>query len=170
MVIFPYPSTDEVKAHHVYAGPSAIALAEGMKRASLEPAQCYFTSVVKCNSPDPRKKLTEAEHVRCRAEWLIREIKDYDPDLVIVLGQQAFNHVVLPVSPSSTYTNGRIILAASSARPPQKGRMVLGVHFHPSYYLYSGRNLDEFFGTFKKLVSDMRHQLAGERKVNTSGR
>ncbi len=108
-----------------------------------------FTNTVRCRPPE--NKITKRAINYCR-QFAIDEIEQYDPAIVILLGNSPLN-AVLGQSGISSW-NGVII---------EKDDRIYLPLYHPAYVLRNNAVMDEWLGGFNKLSEDTNKKPKFER-------
>lgn len=88
MLIGQNPGSEENKQGRPFVGRSGKYLNEVLIKAGLKRENLYITSVVKCNTLHNRKPTTR--EIRSCLPLLIKQIKQIQPRLVVLMGQVAW--------------------------------------------------------------------------------
>lgn len=88
MVVFDSPTWQEERAGRMMEGDHADILKAAMKEAGINPADGYYTSLVKSKKPSEAKMLTNEQINGC-SEYLKQEIDFLKPPVIIALGSNA---------------------------------------------------------------------------------
>ena len=94
MIIGEQPGNQEDLQGIPFTGPAGHVLLAALKRAGIEPDQCYLTNAVKHFGFEPRgkkriHKRPDASVVTACGHWLQTELQIVDPDIVVYLGATA---------------------------------------------------------------------------------
>jgi DNA polymerase len=132
MFIGQNPGDKEDEAGTSIIGPSGKWLDRILKAICHSRDEVYITNTVKCRTPDNR--LPEAEEIETCAYWLIKEVKEVNPVLVIPLGAVAMQ-AVLCTPPDARITEhaGKV---AKSPLAIFKDRTILPL-LHPQTLAYN---------------------------------
>ncbi len=87
MFIGEAPGRREDETGRPFVGRSGKLLRESMRKAGLDPGDCFITSPIKCRPPKNRKPRKD-ELEACRP-WLEKQIEVVDPSVVVLLGNFA---------------------------------------------------------------------------------
>ena len=87
MVVGEAPGRDEDEGGEPFIGRSGRLLFELLHEVGVERAQCFVTNVVKCRPPANRTPKRE-ELAACRP-WLLQQLDDCAPRVVLALGNSA---------------------------------------------------------------------------------
>ncbi|HEX2493287.1 MAG TPA: UdgX family uracil-DNA binding protein, partial [Steroidobacter sp.] len=151
------PGDQEDIAGRPFVGPAGRMLDRALADAGIDRQSTYVTNAVKHFKFDPplrgkrriHKKPNEMEIAACR-QWLERELRVVDPDVVVVLGASAAR-AVFGRATAIGKNRGRII-PASQARTFANSDILVTVH--PSYLLrVPDEDRDRAYAAF---VADLR--------------
>lgn len=130
------PGDQEDLSGRPFVGPAGRLLDRALEAAGIDRKSTYVTNAVKHFKFEPRgkrrihKKPNELEIAACR-QWLQREIRVVDPDVVVVLGATAASAVFGRATPIGK-NRGRVIPAAQAQTFSNADILVT---VHPSYLL-----------------------------------
>jgi uracil-DNA glycosylase len=155
MLVGEQPGDQEDVAGRPFVGPAGRLLDRALEQAGVDRRSTYVTNAVKHFKFEPRgkrrihKKPNEMEIAACR-QWLERELRAIDPDVVVALGATAAR-AIFGRATAVGRNRGRII-------PPEQARTFTNaailVTVHPSYLL---RVPDEDrSGAFDDFVADLK--------------
>ena len=88
MLIGQNPGAEEDKLGRPFVGRSGKYLDKVLKENGIERSSLFITSVVKCKTPKNRKP-TPQEIENC-LPYLVEQIKDIKPELIVLMGQVAW--------------------------------------------------------------------------------
>ncbi len=88
MIIGQNPGAEEEKQGRPFVGNSGRLLNRALKESSLKREDIYITNVVKFKTPENRKPT--AQEIRDAMPELIAEIKQVKPEIIILLGEVAW--------------------------------------------------------------------------------
>lgn len=92
MFIGQNPGAEDDKGGESFTGPSGKWLDRILKSICYTRDEVYVTNVVKCMTPDNR--LPEADEIRACTYWLIKEVKEVNPSVIIPMGACAMQSVL----------------------------------------------------------------------------
>jgi DNA polymerase len=124
MIVGLQPKEMDVDKESPLNGPSGEVLEFMLQEAGLERSEVYVANVLKCMPPGKRKAM-EGELDICQGIWLKREIKAVDPQVILILGKDAF----MALLPESKHDKWGHLATIKS-----KKRTYLAT-FHPSWFL-----------------------------------
>ncbi len=87
MLVGEAPGQEELARHEPFVGPSGRILNLALKAAGIVRANCYITNSVKCVAWDHKPTPRELEF--CRKAWLVGEIAEVKPNVIVAIGQYA---------------------------------------------------------------------------------
>lgn len=88
MIIGSTPNATDIKHNKPFYSKSGKMLRRELKKYKLED-KCYFTSVIKCKTPNNRPpRLNE---IKVCKRWLFKEIQLYKPKIILLFGIEAIN-------------------------------------------------------------------------------
>lgn len=136
-----------------FVGRSGKLLRETLENVGFElGVDVRFTNVVRCRPPD--NKISKKYIKHCH-EFLLQEIEDYDPNLVLLFGNTPLN-VVLGQSGITTW-NGVIV--------ERDGRTYVPL-FHPAAVLRNPNYADDWFEGFLKAYDSVYEEDNSRRDLS----
>jgi DNA polymerase-3 subunit alpha len=106
MVVSDCPSWQEEKADKMLEGDAADFIKEAIKQAGLNPAEGYYTSLVKAKKSD--KFLTNGQINGCKG-FLQRELELIKPAVIVALGSASIKHFVPGIKGGTAELAGKVI-------------------------------------------------------------
>jgi DNA polymerase-3 subunit alpha len=106
MVVSDCPSWQEEKADKMLEGDAADFIKEAIKQAGLNPAEGYYTSLVKAKKSD--KFLSNAQINGCKG-FLQRELELIKPAVIVALGSASIKHFVPGIKGGTAELAGKVI-------------------------------------------------------------
>lgn len=140
MIVGQNPGKEEDKTGVPFVGASGKWLDRILKAIAHKREEVYITNTVKCLTPDNR--LPEADEIKSCAYWLIKDVKEVNPSLVIPLGACAMQ-AVLCTPPDARITEHAGKLYHSSVGV-FKDKLIFPL-MHPATLAYNrSRNYDPY--------------------------
>jgi DNA polymerase-3 subunit alpha len=106
MVVSDCPSWQEEKADKMLEGDAADFIKEAIKAAGLNPAEGYYTSLVKAKKND--KFLSNGQINNCKG-FLQRELELIKPAVIVALGSATIKHFVPGIKGGTAELAGKVI-------------------------------------------------------------
>jgi uracil-DNA glycosylase family 4 len=106
MVVSDCPSWQEEKADKMLEGDAADFIKEAIKAAGLNPAEGYYTSLVKAKKND--KFLTNAQINGCKG-FLQRELELVKPAVIVALGSASIKHFIPGIKGGTAELAGKVV-------------------------------------------------------------
>jgi uracil-DNA glycosylase family 4 len=144
MIIGQSPGATEVEEERPFVGPCGEILDYMLDEAGISRDEVYITNALKCRPPGNRPGHSE-ELECCMNTWLVQEIKQVNPMIIVLVGKDAWKSVTKERIP---FEHGKV--------HRRKKRMYLTV-YHPGYFLRSG-DITAFVSvgkTLKELIGDI---------------
>jgi DNA polymerase-3 subunit alpha len=110
MVVSDCPSWQEEKADKMLEGDAADFIKEAIKAAGLNPAEGYYTSLVKAKKND--KFLSNGQINNCKG-FLQRELELIKPAVIVALGSATIKHFVPGIKGGTAELAGKVIFDKS---------------------------------------------------------
>ncbi|TWI58396.1 DNA polymerase [Pseudomonas duriflava] len=150
MLIGEQPGDQEDLAGRPFIGPAGQVLDRALNEAGLDRHALYLTNAVKHFKWTPqglrRKHVTPDKEIAACRPWLLQELADVRPEIIVALGATAFE-ALLGYRPEA--------LANYKARPlPLEGGWLI-VTYHPSYPLRI-QEAAQREAAFQEIVSTLR--------------
>lgn len=92
LIVGEAPGADEDRSGEPFVGRSGQLLTEKLAEVGLDRGSVRITNCVRCRPPQNRDPHAE-ELANCR-EWLVREIADVDPSVVLAVGKVPAEHLL----------------------------------------------------------------------------
>lgn len=173
MLIGEAPGKREEDINKPFAGRAGKFLDVILERLGLDREEVFISNIVKCRPPENRKP--SMDEMRACRPYLMREIKNVDPEIIIVLGDSALKGLFDTNTLSIGSQRGRILdfegkkvivtyHPAAALRNPYFGTVmlkdlqaglekckkpakhdVISVKSHPKYTLVNSNNMKEAF-------------------------
>lgn len=106
MVVSDCPSWQEEKADKMLEGDAADFIREAIKQAGLNPAEGYYTSLVKAKKND--KFLSNGQINGCKG-FLARELELVKPAVIVALGSASIKHFVPGIKGGTAELAGKVV-------------------------------------------------------------
>lgn len=168
MIVGEAPGRYEDEGGEPFIGRSGRLLFQLMsEEVGLERDECFVTNVVKCRPPGNRTP-TRGEILACR-EWLVAQVHDCAPAVVLTLGNVAAR-AVFNVSEGIGVTHGRILLmegpnadglgaSAHSTQPTSPRTPLRGLAtYHPAAALRGGSSVVDVMRADLRILKELLEQ------------
>ena len=142
------PGVQEVEAGRPFVGPSGEMLDYFLDEAGLDRSDVYITNAVKCHPPGNRAGHPE-ELRSCFDRWLRKELAFIMPNVVIMLGKDAWQSV----------SRGKFEFKHGGITKTSKGTTFLTL-YHPAYFIR--RNEVETFIKAGQILKEILHGTSTE--------
>jgi len=106
MVVTDCPTWQEEKADKLLEGDAAGYIKEAIRKAGLNPAEGYYTTLVKAKKSD--KFLTNEQLNGC-SQWLNRELELIKPPIIVALGSATIKRFVLGTKGGTSELVGKTV-------------------------------------------------------------
>lgn len=112
-----------------------ILKALGMARGS----DAWITNIVKCRPPQNRTP-TDSEREFCAKHWLIPELLQLEPKVVICLGLTSGQFLLNQPDARMADLHGKTATTTISDGAGNTKQILVGVTYHPAYIVYNGES------------------------------
>jgi len=155
LVIGEAPGAEEDKQGKCFVGRAGKVLDEVMASIGLDTDRdMLIVNVVKCRPPDNRPPRTE-EAATC-APFLEKQIRLFDPEIILLLGRTALKHVMPDRAKIAMKESaGKIFDGIFFAEKKKIPCMLL---YHPAYLLYDPRKRADMLAHLKILSNILKKQ------------
>ena len=140
MFIGEAPGYYEDKYGYPFIGKAGIELTKMIEITGLKRENVYITNIIKCRPPANRLP-TDIEVNNC-LPYLIKEIKEVNPKIIVLLGGFAMRIYFNNTKLSITKYNGEVFKTGK--------RYVIPI-YHPAYILRNKNKLDKALVGYKRL-------------------
>ncbi len=137
------PGENEDKQGRPFVGAAGKFLEEMLSLIGKKREDVFIGNVLKCRPPGNRDPLPE--EVEACWPWMMEQIKQIKPKLIVLLGRHAMERF-LPGQKIS-----KIHGQALRREVPEIGRQVFYVLYHPAAALYQGSLREVLISDFKKI-------------------
>jgi DNA polymerase len=141
MFIGEAPGATENRQKMPFVGRAGVLLRNYIRAYSLFD-HCYITNVIKCQPPNNRKPNSD-EIGMCTVQFLMPEITNVAPEIIVLLGKTAMDFLYAPK---------QFRLTDIVNTPYLLGNTYVMTMFHPSYIVRTG-NYETYFKGFNILSS-----------------
>ena len=153
MVVGESPGFNEDSQGVPFVGASGKKLREVLEAVGIDTNDIVFTNTVRCRPPDNK---IYKKHINYCKQFMLQEIEEYNPELVLLLGNSPLGAVL--GESGITNWNGVVIEREDRAYIPL---------FHPAYILRNPAVMDDWLEGFIKVkeLLDGEYAVDNERKL-----
>lgn len=160
------PGKDENQTRESFTGAAAEYLDDLVKLAGMNLEECYFTNIVKCwpqfNIQGKQKKPGKIPMATCSEKWLIGEILDLKPEVIITLGADPLS-VLYPQHRISDVHGQLLDADKSSMEVVRQLNVPVVAMIHPAAVLHQPDNKVVVDADFRNLPSKIGLAESGDR-------
>jgi len=155
MIIGEAPGREEDEQGKPFVGKAGKILMEALNELGFKREDFFITNVIRCRPTDGTKNLTpEDKDIELCREWLLKEIEEVDPKLIVLLGGRAIDGVL-------GLGEGKGITQKSGTFVDRDNRTYLRC-IHPASVIYNPNQKSKF----KRDLGKLKEFFEGREKVD----
>jgi DNA polymerase len=143
MFIGEAPGAEEDKQGLPFVGAAGKFLNEMLETIGLKREDVFIANILKCRPPGNRDPMPE--EVEACWPWLMKQIKEINPELIVTLGRHAMERFLPGKKISQVHGT------AVRREIPDIGKLVYYALYHPAAALYQGSLRKTLIEDFKKI-------------------